>query len=219
MKVGGAWYNKYMEPLIAVGRLFILFFSVIIHECSHGVAALRNGDDTARIMGRLTLNPLPHIDIFGTIIIPALLLLSNTPIIIGWAKPVPINPYRFHDFRRGMIEVGLSGPLSNILLALAFAFILRITGGGSSPGIGSLLYFGVFINFLLALFNLIPIPPLDGSRILGSLLPVKLEAKYYRIERYGMFIIIALLFFGFFNLIFPIIVFLTKLVTGAPQLF
>lgn len=209
------WYNKNMEPAIAIGRLFILIFSVIIHECSHGVAALRNGDDTARIMGRLTLNPLPHIDIFGTIIIPGILLLTGVPIIIGWAKPVPINPYRFRDFRRGMIEVGLSGPLSNILLAVFFAFLLRITGGNSFSGIGYLLYFGVFINFLLALFNLIPIPPLDGSRILGSLLPLKMEARYYRIERYGMFIIIALLFLGFFNLLFPVLVFLTNLVTGA----
>lgn len=204
-----------MDPIIGAGRLFILIFSVIIHECSHGVAALRNGDDTARLMGRLTLNPLPHIDIFGTIIIPGLLLLSKVPIIIGWAKPVPINPYRFHDFRRGMIEVGLSGPLSNILLALFFAFLLRITGANSVSGVGYLLYFGVFINFLLALFNLIPIPPLDGSRILGSLLPLKMEAKYYRMERYGMFIIIALLFFGFFNLLFPITSFLAKLVTGT----
>ncbi|MFA5393021.1 MAG: site-2 protease family protein [Candidatus Ratteibacteria bacterium] len=204
-----------MEPAIAIGRLFILIFSVIIHECSHGVAALRNGDDTARVMGRLTLNPLPHIDIFGTIIIPGLLLLANVPIIIGWAKPVPINPYRFRDFRRGMIEVGVSGPLSNILLALIFAFLLRITGANSIPGVGYLLYFGVFVNFLLAFFNLIPIPPLDGSRILGSLLPLKIEAKYYRIERYGMFIIIALLFLGFFDLLFPVISFLTKLVTGT----
>lgn len=204
-----------MEPAIAIGRLFILIFSVIIHECSHGVAALRNGDDTARIMGRLTLNPLPHIDIFGTIIIPGLLLLTGVPIIIGWAKPVPINPYRFRDFRRGMIEVGVSGPLSNILLALFFAFLFRITGAGSSSGARYLLLFGVAINFLLALFNLIPIPPLDGSRILGSLLPLKMEANYYRIERYGMFIIIALLFFGFFNLLFPLISFLVKLVTGA----
>jgi len=208
-----------MEPAIAIGRLVILIFSVIVHECSHGVAALRNGDDTARVMGRLTLNPLPHIDIFGTIIIPGLLLLSGVPIIIGWAKPVPINPYRFHNFRRGMIEVGVSGPLSNILLALCFAFLFRITGANSFSGVRYLLYFGVFINFLLALFNLIPIPPLDGSRILGSLLPVKMERNYFRIERYGMFIIIFLLFFGFFNLLFPVISFLTKSVTGASLSF
>ena len=208
-----------MEPAIAIGRLFILIFSVIVHECSHGLAALRNGDDTARIMGRLTMNPLPHIDIFGTIIIPGLLLLTSTGVIIGWAKPVPINPYRFHNFRRGMIEVGVSGPLSNILLALFFAFLFRITGANSSSGSGYLLLFGVAINFVLAIFNLIPIPPLDGSRILGSLLPLKMEARYYRIERYGMFIIVALLLFGFFNLLFPLIIFLVKLVTGASLSF
>ena len=208
-----------MEPAIAIGRLFILIFSVIIHECSHGVAALRNGDDTARIMGRLTLNPLPHVDIFGTIIIPGLLLLTNVPIIIGWAKPVPINPYRFRDFRRGMIEVGASGPLSNVLLALFFAFLFRISGFVPDSGAGYLLLFGVAINFILALFNLVPIPPLDGSRILGSLLPLNMEARYYRMERYGMLIIFALVFLGLFNFLVVPINYLVKLVTGVPLSF
>ena len=209
------------QPLTAIiflgiGRFFILIFSVIIHECSHGLAALRNGDDTAKLMGRLTLNPLPHLDPFGTFILPGLLLfVFKSPIIIGWAKPVPINPFRFRDFRRGMIEVGTSGPLSNIILALFFASLFRITGSSIDNVAGFLLYFGVFINFLLSFFNLIPVPPLDGSRILGSLLPRRMETVYYRLERYGILIIFALLLFGLFDFLFPLLAYLTKMVTGA----
>ncbi len=205
-----------MNPILFIGRLAILIFSVIIHEYNHGLVALRNGDDTAKAMGRLTLNPLPHLDPFGTVLLPLLLFTLHSPIIIGWARPVPINPFRFHDFRRGMIQVGASGPVSNVVLGLFFAFLFRITGSSIRSGIGLLLYFGVFINFLLAFFNLIPIPPLDGSRILGSLLPLKMESAYYRIERYGMLIIFAFLLFGLFDFLVPLLNYLVGLVTGIP---
>ncbi|HNQ35733.1 MAG TPA: site-2 protease family protein [bacterium] len=204
-----------MPPVIIVGLITILFFSVIIHEVSHGLAALRNGDDTARVMGRLTLNPLPHIDPFGSLIFPILLVLMRSPVMIGWAKPVPINPFRFRDFQRGMLEVGASGPVSNLVLGTLFALAFRLSGQTAGNGFGLLLLYGVFINYLLALFNLIPVPPLDGSRILGTLLPFRMEAAYYRLERYGMLIVFALVAFGLFDFLVPAVNFLVEIFAGA----
>ncbi|MCM8771998.1 MAG: site-2 protease family protein [Candidatus Omnitrophica bacterium] len=184
-----------------------LFFSVIIHEIAHGYIALKNGDPTAKYMGRLTLNPLPHIDPFGTFLLPIILIFFRSPILIGIAKPVPINPYYFKNYKIGMITVGFSGPLSNILLGITFALFYKFF---------RIEYFeiGSFINFILAFFNLIPIPPLDGSRIFAVLLPYNLRYKYEMLERYGVFIIIFLALMGFLNFLSPLSYSMVKFFTN-----
>ncbi len=180
--------------------LVIFFFSVIIHEVSHGYIALLNGDDTAKIMGRLTLNPISHIDLFGTIIFPLFLFLIHSPFIIGMAKPVPINPFNFRDQDKGMLTVGLAGPLSNILLGTIFALLVRFLPAG--PG-KDIFLFSAYINYILAFFNLIPIPPLDGSRVVAVFLPYNIRIRYESIERFGIFIVIIILFlFNIGNLLF-----------------
>jgi Zn-dependent protease len=181
--------------------LLILFFSVIIHEVSHGYAALKNGDPTAKFMGRLTLNPIPHMDPIGTILLPLLLIIFHSPILIGIAKPVPINPLNFRDYKKGMISVGISGPLSNIFLGIIFSLLCKIS---NSTNLINILKMASFINFILAFFNLIPIPPLDGSRVISALLPYNLSIKYDRIERYGIFIIIFLAMTGLLNWLSPL---------------
>lgn len=170
----------------------VLLFSVIVHEVAHGYVALRNGDPTARMLGRITLNPMPHIDPVGTILLPAILLLSHAGILFGWAKPVPVNPLNFRNYRWGEITVSAAGPLSNLALAVGFALLLRL--GLMNLGFIKLAFFGVSINIFLALFNLIPIPPLDGSHIVAILLPPNLLRLYNYLEPVG-FILILLLFY------------------------
>ncbi|MCX7917272.1 MAG: site-2 protease family protein [bacterium] len=186
------------ETLIFV---VILLFSVILHEVAHGYAALRNGDPTAKYMGRLTFNPIPHIDPIGTILLPFLLVILKFPILIGVAKPVPINPYYFRNYKVGMITVGLSGPISNILFGIILSFLYKFF---SKSVLGEFLLIASFINFILAFFNLIPIPPLDGSRVITVLLPYNLRLFYERIERYGIFIVLFLAMTGFLNWLSPL---------------
>lgn len=181
--------------------LVFLFFSVIVHEVAHGYAALKNGDPTAKYMGRLTLNPIPHIDPIGTLLLPFLLIILRFPILIGIAKPVPINPYYFRNYKVGMISVGISGPLSNIFLGIIFAFLYKLF---PSSILSEYLKIGSFINFILAFFNLIPIPPLDGSRVVAVLLPYNLRLVYERIERYGIFLVLILAMTGFLNWLSPL---------------
>ncbi|MCM8785951.1 MAG: site-2 protease family protein [Candidatus Omnitrophica bacterium] len=176
--------------------IVFFFFSVVIHEISHGYVALKNGDPTAKYMGRLTLNPISHIDPIGTLLLPFLLIVLRFPILIGIAKPVPINPYYFRNYKLGMITVGISGPLSNIFLGISFAFLYKLF---PSSLIGVYLKMGSYINFILAFFNLLPIPPLDGSRVVAVLLPRNLAIGYERIERYGIFLILFLAMAGFLN--------------------
>ena len=201
-----------MNPLFLIVIIFILFFSVIIHECCHGYAALLCGDDTAKIMGRLTLNPIPHIDPIGTLLLPFLLILFRSRVIFAWAKPVPINPYNFRDYKKGIIFTGAAGPLSNILLSLLFSLLFRFSGGLSL--LSRVLVYGCLINLFLAIFNLIPVPPLDGSRIISGLLPSELEARYRRIERFGFIIILFLVFSGALNIIFSLGAFLASRFLG-----
>ncbi len=180
----------------------ILFFSVILHEFAHGYTAYMHGDDTAYIMGRLTFNPLAHVDMFGTIILPAVCYFTHIP-MFGWARPVPVNFYRLRNPKKDMAKVALAGPLSNLLLVLITAVALKafVAAGSDSGIIVSIFVYSVMINLLLAIFNLIPIPPLDGSRIVAGLLPDRLANKYMNLERYGMFIVFALVLTGAFSYI------------------
>ncbi|MDO9513761.1 MAG: site-2 protease family protein [Elusimicrobiota bacterium] len=186
----------------------ILFFSVIVHEVAHGYAALRLGDETALYSGRLTLNPIPHIDPVGTIILPLFLVISHSPFLIGWAKPVPVNPYNFVNPRQDFAKVGAAGPLANIALALISAMLLTVINLAglmtSFELIAGLLQYSVFINILLAVFNLIPIPPLDGSRILAAILPYDKAYKYERMMRFGPFLTLIVLWM-FWPVIFTIV--------------
>jgi len=172
----------------------VLLFSVIVHEVAHGYVALRNGDPTARVMGRITLNPIPHIDPIGTILLPLILLLSGSSLLFGWAKPVPVNPLNYRNYRWGEIAVSAAGPLSNIALAVVFSILLRL--GLGNIGLMKLALFGVKINLFLALFNLIPIPPLDGSHILAIALPRDLARMYAYLEPFGFILILALFYTG-----------------------
>ena len=181
----------------------ILLFSVMIHECAHGVIALWFGDDTAQRQGRLSLNIVRHIDLVGTIILPMVLLsfylMTGSGIIFGWAKPVPVSVGNLRNPQRDYTFVSLAGPLSNILLAFVFALILLcsiivLQGHSTIFSIVSVMcLFGVKINIILAMFNLIPIPPLDGSHVLAYLLPYPLSVKYQQFARYGIVIILFLI--------------------------
>lgn len=170
----------------------VLLFSVIIHEVAHGYVAWLNGDPTARLSGRITLNPIPHIDPIGTILLPILLLVTGSRVLFGWARPVPVNPSYFRNYRLGEVTCSFAGPASNLLLAVLFAYLLRFKLGG--PGLVLLAYYGCTINIFLALFNLLPIPPLDGSHLVAAFLPYRLLQLYRYLEPVG-FIIILLLFY------------------------
>ncbi|MFH1942767.1 MAG: site-2 protease family protein [bacterium] len=202
----------------ALPQIVILLFSIVFHEVAHGRVALWRGDTTARDAGRLTLNPLPHIDIFGTILFPLFLIITGSSVLFGWAKPVPVNPLRFREIKKDMALVGASGPVSNFLLAIVAGVFLRVTVKtfGPSHVLVQAFSFAVLINLVLAFFNLIPIPPLDGSRIVMGFLPDDLAEQYSRLERYGFIIIFALLFLGLFRLVlFPIVSVFYYLIIGG----
>jgi len=178
----------------------ILLVSVIVHEVAHGYTALRLGDPTAKQAGRLTANPIPHIDLVGSILVPLVSVLVAGRVFIAWAKPVPVNPANFSNFRRDDILVSVMGPASNIALAFVFSVItgllLMLTPGepsGAMEMVIRLLINGIYLNIILAVFNLLPIPPLDGSHILASLLPQEIANNYRRIGFFGIFIVLLLL--------------------------
>lgn len=189
--------------------LVALLFSVCFHEAAHGWVAWRNGDPTAKLAGRITLNPIPHVDIFGSILFPALLLWSGVGILLAWAKPVPVDPRNFRNPRKGFAWVSVAGPGSNLLLAAIAAVIIHlwsaagvgIEGHGAPSGgvrvalpLLLLLITLVKVNVYLALFNLLPIPPLDGGHFLVGVLPPGQSTALQRVEPFGMFIIMALAF-------------------------
>jgi len=175
-----------MDILGAIITLVILVFSAILHEIAHGYVAERFGDPTARLMGRLTLDPRKHIDPIMSIALPLLLLISGSPIIIGGAKPVPVDPFNLRDGRKDLALVSLAGPLTNIVIAVIFSLIFRIFPSG-------IIGLVVQLNLLLAIFNLIPIPPLDGSKIFSLLLPEKMADAYISQGTIGLILIFILL--------------------------
>jgi Zn-dependent protease len=194
-------------------QLIVLLFSVVVHEVAHGLMALRLGDHTARLAGRLTLNPLKHIDPIGSVILPLLLALIPGGVVFGWAKPVPYNPYNLKDPRKGGALVAAAGPLTNISIALIFAALFRFGGAFLSAQSIELLATVVLINIALAVFNLIPIPPLDGSKILFGFLPRSTDAFQGVLERYGFIILIILIFSGL-NFLSPAVMYLFRIFTG-----
>ena len=178
-----------------------LAFSIVCHEAAHGWMARRCGDPTAERAGRITLNPLAHVDLVGSIILPVLLVVMHSPVLFGWAKPVPFNPMYFRNVRKGVMLVGAAGPLANFALALLAAAVARLMlllpGASSFPE--PLVLLPVLLcltNLMLGLFNLIPIPPLDGSRIVLGLLPPRLARSYLSVERFGFLIVFGLLWLG-----------------------
>jgi Zn-dependent protease len=223
-----------MEKLNTIQTIAVIVppfvFSVILHEVVHGWIAEKLGDPTARNAGRLTLNPIPHIDLVWTIIMP-MLLYFTTGFVVGGAKPVPINPYNFKNPKRDMALSSLAGPSVNMLMAILFAFVLRVIipimesiiptkiWEQTALPVTLMLGAGAVINVILAIFNMIPIPPLDGSRIVYWLLPDKQAALYYRLEPFGIFILIALLSFRILGtIIWPIIVFILYILLGQDIL-
>jgi Zn-dependent protease len=195
--------------------LCIFFFAVIIHEYAHGWVAWKLGDSTARFMGRLTLNPIAHIDPVGTIFLPLFLIITHSPVLFGWAKPIPVDFFNLNNPKRDMIWVGLAGPAANIIFAIALSLLLKIPLLTASQLAVSVITTAITANLVLAVFNLLPIPPLDGSRIAMGLLPYNLGAEYAKMEPYGFIIIFALLWMGFINtIIWPIVIFLANLLIG-----
>lgn len=195
--------------LILIFQFIVFIFSVMVHEVSHGLMAYRLGDDTAKQMNRLNLNPLNHIDPVGSIILPGFLFLVRSPILFGWAKPVPYNPYNLKNPKTGAALIGIAGPASNLSLALIFGLLIRALSFISGPEallatLGMFFSVIVYVNIMLAIFNLIPIPPLDGSKILFAVL----SEKYHRLQEFleanGNLILIIFILFGF-GILQPII--------------
>ncbi len=198
----------------------ILLFSVIIHEIAHGWMALRLGDPTAKMMGRLTLNPIPHIDLVGSILVPLFSILAAGQVFIAWAKPVPVNGMNFKNYRRDDVLVSVVGPVSNLILAVACTVLFIAStyarawiGAPDGSGLDQVLIFvcrmfygGIILNIVLAVFNLIPVPPLDGSHVLAALLPDEAADRYQRIGFLGVFVVIFLMRVPLFNGIFSSIV-------------
>lgn len=168
------------------------------HEVAHGATAYAFGDPTAKNQGRLTLNPLKHIDIFGSVILPLILAISGTGFIFGWAKPVPYNPYNLRNRRLGEFCVSIAGVLTNFFIAIIFAITVRFAPVlDLSQSVIDLIYYIILLNLVLGVFNLFPIPPLDGSKILMSLIPYRFERQVQALEQYGFyFLIVLILFFG-----------------------
>ncbi|OGN34319.1 MAG: hypothetical protein A3I39_01860 [Candidatus Yanofskybacteria bacterium RIFCSPLOWO2_02_FULL_47_9b] len=201
--------------IITIFTLVVFIYSVVIHEVAHGLAAQALGDNTARDLGRLSLNPFKHLDLFGSVILPVfLLLISGGGFAFGYAKPVPYNPNNLRDQKYGPIKVAMAGPASNILIALAFGLMLRFFSNLIGPGISDLFASIVFINLILAVFNLMPIPPLDGHWVLVTLLPARFDAFRSFLYRYGIFLFVFFILF-IYPIIYPVIPWLMKLIVGA----
>ncbi len=191
----------------------VLIISVVIHEVAHGYMANYLGDPTARLQGRLTMNPIPHIDLLGSIVVPGLLALLPGSIIFGWAKPVPYNPHNISN-RYGDALVAVAGPVSNLLLAVIAGLVLQLTPVAAGGALGTFLVSVVLINVVLAVFNLVPIPPLDGSKILFNFLPARYNHIRRQLEQYGFMILLFFIFFAI-DVIQPVIFWLFRLISGV----
>lgn len=204
------------QPVYFIISLVILFFSIILHEVAHGWTAEKLGDPTARMAGRITLNPVSHVDLFGTILLPLMLILLRSSFIIGWAKPVPVNFYRLRNPRRDTLLVSLSGIVTNFSLAILCSLLWRVFHQFAVGGIllYQVLFFAVSLNLLLCFFNLIPLPPLDGSKVLGAIFPRVLGRMIYdpQVNLLGTFILFALLGTGLlWRVLNPVISFFLNL--------
>lgn len=201
-----------------VFAIAILIMSVVLHEVSHGYAAYALGDSTAKYAGRLTLNPLKHLDIFGSVILPVFTYLTGG-FIIGWAKPVPFNPYNLKNQKWGPAIVGASGPATNLLVALIFGATVRLNETLAFLPVSFFQLAGliVLVNLTLAILNLIPIPPLDGSRLLSAFLPWRWQRIQYTLERYSFIFVLIFIFFIWPFIFLPIVSFLFKLITGLAM--
>lgn len=206
-----------MDLTTAIFQIVILIFSAVIHEISHGAMANHLGDPTAKLMGRLTLNPVKHLDVFGSILLPFTTYLASAgSFLFGWAKPVPFNPMNLKDPRWGSAYIAIAGPAANFAIALVFGLALRFVQFPETAffiGMQAIFTIIVFVNILLGVFNLVPIPPLDGSKLLFAVLGDKYAGVEEFLERNSMLILLLFLFFGF-PLITPIIAFLFTAVTG-----
>ncbi|MEQ8328884.1 MAG: site-2 protease family protein [Longimicrobiales bacterium] len=189
-----------MDALLLI---VVLIASVVVHEVAHAWQARREGDDTAEKLGRITLNPVPHLDLVGSFLVPAILYATSSGFLFGWAKPVPVDPRKYRDPVAGDIRVSLAGIVSNLILAVLAtamaAVVFRFGGTGAEQGavaaaLSQMAMYGILINLILAFFNLIPIPPLDGSHVLFHMLPRKLALRYREAGRYGILVVMALLF-------------------------
>lgn len=198
--------------MIYVFQIIVLIFSAIVHEYMHGWMAYRLGDPTAKNAGRLTLNPFAHLEFFGSFFLPLVMIISHMPFVFGWAKPVPYNPNNLIDKKYGDAKVGLAGPLGNLIIALFFGLFLRFVPLGNLT-FTALISLIVYINLVLMVFNLIPIPPLDGSKILSAFLPERAREKYLNADKYGfIFVILFVMLAG--DLIFPAVEFLYNIIVG-----
>jgi Zn-dependent protease len=205
-----------MDTITTIFYIVILICSVIIHEVAHGYAADSLGDPTPRQQGRLTLNPLAHIDWFGSVLLPAFLVLTGAGFVLGWAKPVPFNVYNLRNRKWGPALVALAGPASNIALAIVFGLLIRFVPGIDVASPFYMIASGVvFINVLLAIFNLIPIPPLDGHHVLFAFLPARFARLKQFLLRWSLFLLLFVIFF-LWDYVMPIIFFVYDLIVGTP---
>jgi len=204
--------------LLSFLSYLILILAITLHEASHAAAADQLGDSTPRAFGRLSLNPLKHLDLIGTVLLPLMLLAVNSP-IIGWAKPVPINPFNLRDKKYGQAKVALAGPAANLLTAILFGFLIRFLPFevfSFGERINTVLTMIVQINLFLGFFNLLPIPPLDGSHILFTFLPQKFDKLKLFLLQYGFFVLIFFIFFLFPLIFVPLVDFCFKILVGIP---
>lgn len=206
-----------MTFMVSLFYFLVLIISIVIHEVAHGIAAEREGDPTARMLGRITLNPIVHADLVGSVILPLVLLISGAPFFIGWAKPVPYNPANFRNERRGTRIVSMAGIIANFSLAIVAGLAIRIM---AFLQVGTLQVFEimsivVLVNIVLSIFNLIPIPPLDGFRFLEAILPTRFGSVIRQYEQYGIILLIIFLFFGV-RVIAPLASMVYTFLTGIP---